>query len=278
MKRVQLFELMDFEWFPKFTRDLITDVLYSMASKESFFTQIIPVVKKVMAKTNSNQIVDLCSGAGGPWLSMIDEVQEENKSIKLTFTDKFPNKESAERVSKDFIGQVEYYRESVDAAEVPSNLTGVRTIFGGFHHMNPTVATNILKNAAEKREGIVVGEVMLMPPTFAWITLPILLLLSPLFLIFYWFHFAKVMKGKPLTVMGRLLITYLIPIAPLVMMFDTFISIVRVYTKDELKQITDTIQVEGYTWEVDMVKMEKNGPPVVYVAGYPNENLIVRGE
>lgn len=77
MKRVHLFEFMDFEWFPKFLRDLITDVLYSMASKETFFLQIIPIVKKVQTQTNSNQIVDLCSGAGGPWLSII----EDRKSV-----------------------------------------------------------------------------------------------------------------------------------------------------------------------------------------------------
>ncbi|MEC0251908.1 hypothetical protein [Bacillus halotolerans] len=278
MKRLQLFEFMDFEWFPKFLRDLITDVLNSMLKKGSPYDDIIPVIKKVMKKSDTNQIVDLCSGGGGPWLGMIDTLQKEDESVKLTLTDKFPNKEAIERITKDCNNKLVYIPESVDAAEVPADLKGMRTIFGGFHHMNSSDAKAIFKNAAEKRQGIVVGESMLMPPGFAWTILPILILLSPLFLIFYWIQFAKVIRGDIQTIFARLIFTYLIPIAPLVMMFDGFVSIVRIYTKKDLEEIVHSIEAEGYTWEVNMVQTKKNQPPIVYVAGYPNQNELLKEE
>ncbi|BDG78967.1 hypothetical protein ABS751_09490 [Bacillus subtilis] len=278
MKRLQLFEFMDFEWFPKFLRDLITDVLNSMLKKGSPYDDIIPVIKKVMKKSDTNQIVDLCSGGGGPWLGMIDTLQKEDESVKLTLTDKFPNKEAIERITKDCNNKLVYIPESVDAAEVPADLKGMRTIFGGFHHMNSSDAKAIFKNAAEKRQGIVVGESMLMPPGFAWTILPILILLSPLFLIFYWIQFAKVIRGDIQTIFARLIFTYLIPIAPLVMMFDGFVSIVRIYTKKDLEEIVHSIEAEGYTWEVNMVQTKKNQPPIVYAAGYPNQNELLKEE
>jgi hypothetical protein len=271
MKRLQLFEFMDFDWFPKFLRDLITDVLNSMATKGATYEDIIPVIQKVMSKSDTNQVVDLCSGGGGPWLLMLDKMHKEDDSVSLTFTDKFPNKEAIDRITKDYKGKVNYRSTSVDASEVPADLKGVRTIFGGFHHMNPSVAKAIFADAAKRREGIVVGEAMMMPPAVAWFTLPIQILISPLFLIFYWFQFAKVMSGNPKTVLGRLIFTYLIPIAPLVMMFDAFVSMVRVYTKKDLEEIVNSINIKGYTWEVGMIQNKKNQPPILYAAGYPNE-------
>ncbi|WP_198863528.1 hypothetical protein [Bacillus velezensis] len=64
--------------------------------------------------------------------------------MKLILTDKFPNKEAIERVTRDYNNKLEYIPESVDAAEVPADLKGMR-IFGGFHHMNSSVAKAIFK-------------------------------------------------------------------------------------------------------------------------------------
>ncbi len=75
---------------------------------------------------------------------------------------------------------------------------------------------------------------------------------------FYWVQFAKVIRGDIQTVFARLIFTYLIPIAPLVMMFDGFVSIVRIYTKKDLEEIVHSIEVEGYTWEVNMVQTKKS--------------------
>ncbi|MBN3526389.1 hypothetical protein [Paenibacillus apiarius] len=269
MKRLHLFEFMDYDWFPKMLRDLITDVLQEMVTKSQLFDGIIPIIQKVMQKANTNQIIDLCSGGGGPWLRLIEHLQHEDKSVKLILTDKYPNKEITGRITSEYKGKADYLSIPVDAAKVTPELKGVRTLIGGFHHMKPPIARAILADAAEQRVGIGVFETMSMSRRMKWLTLPIQILFSPLLLIYLWVISAKAMRGSLPTVSARLFFTYLFPVAPLVMMFEAFVSGVRIYTKEELEEMTASLQIKGYTWEVGMSRAQKNLPPIIYLIGYP---------
>ncbi|WP_054741600.1 hypothetical protein [Cellulosilyticum ruminicola] len=267
MKRVQLFEFMDLKYFPSFLRNLNTDVLELINSKGQTFDAMIPIIDDVSKKSKTNQIVDLCSGGGGAWIRLSKLLKEKNTNVRIKLTDKFPNSKAIKRINS-MQSVIKYEENSVDALNVPKNLQGVRTIFGGFHHMKEDVAKAILKKAKDDKQGIVISEAMLMPPKLAWITLPIQILLLPLMLIYYWIMYAKVMKGSPLTVVARLLFTYLIPIAPLTMIFDSFISIVRIYDKQMLEEMVQPLQGDDYTYKVDIVRTNDKLPPVVYVIGY----------
>lgn len=58
---------------------------------------------------------------------------------------------------------------------VPPHLTGMRTLFEGFHHFKPEQAQAILQDAVGSRVSIGVFEASLKPPLG-----PLILLLSPL--------------------------------------------------------------------------------------------------
>ena len=58
-------------------------------ARTTAFDYAVPYIDGIMEKANSNRIVDLCSGASGPWLRLVDKLRDANAQIILT--DKYPN-------------------------------------------------------------------------------------------------------------------------------------------------------------------------------------------
>jgi len=66
----------------------------------------------------------------------------------------------------------------------------------------------------------------------------------------------------------RLLWTYLIPVMPLVALWDGQVSNVRTYSLPELRDLTKTIESDGYIWEVGQVGYFPR-LRATYLFGYP---------
>ncbi|NJQ98316.1 MAG: hypothetical protein HC784_13390 [Hydrococcus sp. CSU_1_8] len=129
MKRIQLFEFEDLDWFPSQFRQIITDFLQYQLVIWNIYSAIVPKIKEVMQKTGYDRIVDLCSGSGGELLQIQENLsKQESYPISALLTDKYPNVEAFKRISEVSKGQIDYISEPVDATNVPENLTGFRTI------------------------------------------------------------------------------------------------------------------------------------------------------
>jgi hypothetical protein len=72
---------------------------------------------------------------------------------------------------------------------------------------------------------------------------------------------------RPLT-LPRVLLTYVVPLFPLVIFWDGLVSALRAHRPEELRRMTESLQREGYTWEVGMARVPGK-PPVTYVLGLP---------
>jgi hypothetical protein len=73
---------------------------------------------------------------------------------------------------------------------------------------------------------------------------------------------------KPRT-LSRFLWTYLIPLVPLATCWDGVISMLRVYSERELRELADSLKVEKYVWEIGRAS---TGTPLfdfTYLVGYP---------
>ena len=92
MSRIHLFEFEDFNWFPESLRNMMTDYLHFITEKFYPYDSLVPKIKEVMKKLNCHQIIDLCSGGSGP-LPQIQQNMEKNEnfSVSVTLTDKYPN-------------------------------------------------------------------------------------------------------------------------------------------------------------------------------------------
>jgi len=253
-----LFEFEDLSWFPDTIRESMTDYLRYLITNLNFYEPVIPLIIEGLNQTNSNQILDLCSGGGGA-IEQIHKnlLQQSEIKISILLTDKFPNKNAFEFISSKTQGRISFSDTSVDASDVPANLKGFRTIFSGFHHFNNDFAKKVLKDAVDAKCGIGIfdgGNKSILA------VLGILILHPILFFLFTPFF-------KPFR-FSRLLYTYIIPIIPFCTIWDGVVSIIRLYKPNELLKIAHEVDTENYFWEAGK-KRSNFGLKVTYLIGYP---------
>jgi hypothetical protein len=265
MRRVQFIELHEQPWFPSSLRDEVTDAVQFGFNLLRAYAPIAPLLQSVIdstgSRTNAGQsIVDMCSGGGGPWLDLSRKLQcrdlgGDSAGLQVWLTDKYPNLGAFQSVSASSEHHITFYPDSVDAMKVPGTLKGLRTMFTSFHHFPPEDARAILQNAVDARESVGIFEITRRTPLtiglmFAWVLL--LFLHTPWIRPFRW---------------SRLLWTYLIPIIPLVLLFDGVVSCLRTYRPEELREIVEKLTACEYKWEIG--EFAKAKVPITYLIGYP---------
>jgi hypothetical protein len=261
MPRFHLFEFTDLPWYPRLFRRIQTDYLQFVVTRGAGHQNLIPLFQKAMQSAGTTGIVDLCSGGTGPWVRLVEHFQRAGIPVSVTLTDKYPDPEAVQKWAEEKRTGIEYLNEPVDALKVPSHLKGMRTLFEGFHHFKPDQARSILQDAAENRAAIGIFDATLKPPQ-GWL----FLLLSPLMtLLGYLFATPFIKPRTP----SRFFWTYLIPLVPLATCWDGFISFLRVYSVKDLQEMTRTLQIPVYRWEIGRAS---TGVPIfdfTYLIGYP---------
>jgi len=264
MSRIHLFEFTDLSWYPDVFRRIQTDYLQFVATLGTGHKYLIPLFQRALQNAKTSEVLDLCSGGSGPWSHLQPQLEQAGLFVNITLTDKYPNPETILKWSTAPQPHIKYLAEPVDATNVPDSLKGMRTLFEGFHHFKPEQAKSILQDAVKKKAAIGIFEASLKPPFGG-----ILLLLSPLITIASYFIMTPFIKPRTF---DRFFWTYFIPIVPLATSWDGVISLLRVYSLQELKELTDSCSSYDYTWEMGY---ESTGTPVftfAYLVGYPFEN------
>jgi len=257
MGRIHLFEFEDLKWFPTFLRNYITDFLQFLSNKTKMYKPIIPIIKKGLEKSETNQIIDLGSGGGGGLIWLNSELKKEISNLKIILTDYYPNV-SAFKFTKKQADNFEYIEKPVDARNVPTELNGMRTQFLSLHHFRPDDAKQILQNAINSRSSIAIFEAQerSVASILAMFFSPISVLLTTPFI-------------RPFK-FGRIVFSYLVPIVPLIVLWDGVVSSLRTYSVKEMKELVSKLNgTEKYNWEIGKVK---SGPSVIlYLLGTENE-------
>jgi hypothetical protein len=260
MRRVQFIEIHDQPWFPSSLRDGVTDALQFGFDLVKAYAPIAPLLQTALNSTGSRSIVDLGSGGGGPWLDLSRKLQEGPPGLQIWLTDKYPNLGAMQKVGRASENHIRFYPGSVDAMNVPLELTGFRTMFTSFHHFPPEQARAILRNAVDAGEGIGIFETTKRALStigfmFGWILL--LVVCTPWIRPFRW---------------SRLLGTYLVPIIPLVLLFDGVVSCLRTYRPEELRDMVEQLRASKYQWEIGERSTGK--VPITYLIGYPSASAV----
>jgi hypothetical protein len=261
MKRIHLFEFMDLSWYPQTFRRIQTDYLQFVATLGSGHKNLIPLFIKTMQHAQTTEIVDLCSGGTGPWIRLQEQFKQAGLIVSIKLTDKYPDPEAVQRWSEASRQGIEYLAEPVDAMNVPPHLSGMRTLFEGFHHFRPEQASAMLQDAIEKKVAIGIFEASLKPPLGL-----LLLLLAPFTTFLSYLFMTPFIKPRTLP---RFFWTYLVPLVPLATCWDGVISLLRVYSPQDLKELTDPLQSKDYAWEAGLAS---TGMPIfefTYLLGYP---------
>ncbi len=153
MRRCHLFEFGDQWWFPQLLHDAETAYL---AVSYRLWPQLVRrwagLLSTVLPAGEPVEILDLCSGAGGPAALIVDELEKRGYQVQVKLTDLYPNPKTIPHPNLVWLAQ------PVDAGRVPPELAGVRTMFSAFHHFRPNAARAILKDAFQRRRAICIFE------------------------------------------------------------------------------------------------------------------------
>jgi hypothetical protein len=255
MRRLELQEIHDHPSFPGFLRDLVTDGLQSLWNFGNTYQPVLSRLLKGIDRAGEREVLDLCSGGGGPWLRLARELQRQQPSrITVRLTDKYPNLRAFQR-AKEASPILRFEAGSVDAASIPPNLRGFRTIFSSFHHFQPDCARSMLSDAAAHARGVGVFEVARRSPRtmLAICFIPLLtMVLTPSI---------RPFRGT------RLLWTYLVPVVPFVLLYDGLVSCLRAYSVAEMEELIRPLASANYRWEIGVER--KGFLPVTYLIGAP---------
>src|SRR5579863_2024854 len=126
MRRIQFIEIHEQSWFPKFLRDHITDTLQFALSNTAAYASIAPLFQRALCAAKRHSIVDLCSGAGGPWLDLGRRLESGVANFHVLMTDKFPNVAAFKIARARSAVSMSYCDNPVDATEVPREFEGFR--------------------------------------------------------------------------------------------------------------------------------------------------------
>ena len=258
--RLRLLEIHDQAWFPEFLRAEVVDALQMVLETTNAYRPIAPRLANAIRRAGTHEVLDLFSGAGGPWPSLIGALDRPGGEmpVEVLLTDKYPSPSAANgNGAGTRAAHLEFCRDSVDATAIPARLAGFRTIFSSFHHFTNAEALGFLRDSAEKRRGVGVFEVasrhvltmlvICFIPVLAWIATP----------------FRRPFRWS------RLLWTYVLPVVPFVLFFDGLVSCLRTYSLSDLRAMTNGLGGRDYHWEIGEEKGGRIPFCVVYLVGYP---------
>ena len=260
MGRLHLIEIEDQPWCPRFLRDGATEFLaFAENISHQPYVHFVETIKEAMIVSKTHELVDLCSGAGGP-LPMISRMLEEtNYPVSVTLTDLHPSSRHFDQLTEMY-HNFTAVKQPVDARQIPSQLQGMRILCESFHHFRPSDAQRILQDAVDQGSPIAILELVARrPASFLCVLLsPLMVMIGALFIRpFLW---------------TRALFCLLIPLIPLLILFDGIVSCFRIYSPEELQALVDELDHgERYEWRIEQRRF---GPGwTTTLVGWPRREL-----
>ncbi len=255
--RMHLIEFHEQEWCPPVLRHGMRAVLQQISCTLPAYEAVVDELLDAMDRTGTTQVLDLCAGAGGPWVRLAPAVKDDPRIEQVRLTDIFPDMEAMRAMQRQTGDLVQPWADSVDALDVPDDMPGFRTLFNAFHHFEPKRAREILASAVEANQGIGIFELTerRIPASLFVSTaaVPLALGLLPLVRPFRWLY--------PV-------FTYLFPLIPAILALDGIVSCLRSYHPDELIKMAREVGPE-YEWKAGRVRAPGGPLAVVYLLGVP---------
>jgi hypothetical protein len=257
MRRMQLVELEDLPYCPAVLRDGGTAFLELAERLSGHGRMLLDPLERVLDTTGAREIVDLCSGGGGPAAMLADELAKRGRNVRVTLTDRYPNHHAFERLAAGSGGRIRAWHEPVDATAVPPQLSGVRTVFNAFHHFDRAHARELLQRAVNDRQPIAVFEVVSreLPMLLNLLLTPVIVSLSvPFWRPFRW---------------PWLALTWLLPVMQTFVLWDGVVSWLRIYSVEELRELITEVDAPDWEWDVGTIQLGKAPLHGTYLVGHP---------
>lgn len=248
MQRIHLVELEDLPWMPATITDAARDLLDVFFARVRFYAGVIPRLIDLVRASGVKRVMDLGSGGGGGVLTATRALREAGMTdVAVTLTDRFPNASARERIRAMGDPLLDYASEPVDALATHAGEPAIRTMFGALHHFRPDDVRRLVGAAVADGVPIALFDsraaLRKLPVVFAPIAaLPNMLMLG----LVTWFLTPLLRPVRP----TRWLLTYVLPLIPLLFAWDGTISAMRSYTAREILDLAKSVPgADRYAWD-----------------------------
>lgn len=253
MRRVHLFELEDLDWVPRAVRDGGTDLLDLGFARVGFYDGVAPKLVALLDATGARRVIDVCSGGGGGTLYMRRLVRAAGHEVDFVLTDRNPNEAGMARVRALGDARTSYRDQPVDAMKGLEAIEGVRTMSGALHHFRPDALRLLIGGIVAQGAPLAFFDVAASPALRRTPALlaPIAMLVN--ILVLFVGSLFLVPLVRPFRA-SRLVLTYLVPLIPVLVAWDGTVSALRAYSADEVLAIARSVPGgERYGWEAGVV-------------------------
>ena len=267
-----LIEIEDLPFVPSWFRDLGTDWVRFTSERMGLYRSAATRMAGFLKDLDGPHVVDLCSGSGGGWLSLLPQLDDLGVgNVRITLSDKYPNLRAANYLARESGSRLQYSPEASDDVRGPADSADAYTMMLAFHHFPENVAVQVLTRLTMKGRPIAIFDIW-GPGVLQRVPRAIGYLLFPVALILNIFVPLLVLIGTPRVRpfrWSRLIFTYLLPFIPLYIWWDATVSILRAYDQDGLRRIVRQADpAKSFEWQVGLTSGP--GPKALsYVIGIP---------
>jgi hypothetical protein len=236
--RIDTFESHELDWMPDRLKVLFREILSWTQDVGGVYAAALPIIRPWLGATGATGILDLCSGAGGPGVTLLKALGAAGLPVKLKLTDLYPANDVYAQLATAHAGRLFYESASTDARSSRRDENfSVRTLLSAFHHFSPEFARKILIDAARNSDGICIMDPF-QRDLWHLLSVPIGATLStqiyPLLMQRTAFAFAM---------------CNLTPVIPAMFFWDSIASVMRGYTPDELLNLADVPECRSFLWQ-----------------------------
>ncbi|KAM0425309.1 hypothetical protein ACHAPT_009365 [Fusarium lateritium] len=258
ISRMHLFEIDDQPWFSPSLRVIVQAILTQTWSLNLPIPSTSPaqiaaskLIQHLDSSLLSLRFVDFCAGAGGPSPLLEQQVNtylrsSNREEVDFVLTDIHPNIAAWTRIANQN-PRITYDGQSVDASRAPERLTQSkdgRSVFRlfnlAFHHFDDGLARCILKDTVDCNQGFAIFELQDrgILSFIADLLLPIGVILSAPYYALKW--------RAP----SVFIFTWLIPIIPIVLIWDGIVSSLRTREPEEVEALLRSCGADASGWEM----------------------------
>lgn len=258
MRRLQLFEFNDSPWAPEALRETIVESLSRTLAWGRILAGLVEPFGDFVASAGAAEVLDLCSGAGGPAAILAGELARAGvRPPRFLLTDLQPHVEAWTRLRDAHPGVIDFEPGPIDATRIPAGVGDgrARVIINALHHFPPELAGALLRGACEgapSAPGLFIAEGFERNPLrfapFALAGLPALYI-NPLW--------------TPRRRLQKALLTWLTPAALAASLWDGLVSTLRVYSERELRAMVAPLG-DAFTWRYGTYGFAPFGRPYYF--------------
>jgi hypothetical protein len=231
LPRLHLFEFTDQRWLPRALREDLLAIIDALLSPS--YVQASHSINRVLIETGRREILDIGSGHGSHWPHLISDINDNNPAkITVTLSDIIPLKNPSEAIQKE--DAISCRASAFDATDHTVDAAVMLTFFSVFHHFRPKDAIAVLGAAGSHHNPFVIVEVV----QRRWVRI----LQMPLSFVALFFIMPRLKSFG----WRRFVFTYLVPLLPIMYLWDAIVSHLRAYEPAEIYDMAQAAGLQNY--------------------------------